>query len=112
MISAGSEWVQAVTTGSIPYINSYTNQPLCGMVRWNPNLSHLEVYDGTTWHMKTDNAVVDLSEDAKRILEWARLQKIQQEKIDQLMEKHPGLKDLHQRFEVMLRLVQEDKNPQ
>lgn len=112
MISAGSEWIQAVDLGVNPYINVYNNQPLIGAVRWNPSSSCLEIYDGGTWHMKTDNAVVDLSEDAKRILEWARLQKIQQEKIDQLMEKHPGLKDLHQRFEVMLRLVQDDKNPQ
>ena len=110
MITSGSQWVSVVSQGSKPYINTYNSQPLVGMVRYNASLSFLEIYDGSTWHARNDDAMVDLSQDAKDLLEWARQQRAQQVKIDQLMEQHPGLKDLHERFEVMLRLVQEERN--
>jgi exonuclease I len=110
MITPGSQWVSVVSQGANPYVNTYNNQPLVGMVRYNASLSCLEIYDGSTWHARNDNAMVDLSQDAKELLEWARQQRARQAKIDQLMERHPGLKDLHERFEVMLRLVQEEHN--
>ena len=53
----------------MPYTNP--NQPMNGMVRCNSN--RLEVYDGSNWHTIQGGTVhVNLTDEAKNILEWAR----------------------------------------
>jgi hypothetical protein len=110
MLTSGSSWVNVATTGSNPHINAYSSQPLMGAVRWNPGTSCLEIYDGSTWHMKRDDAVIDLSSEAKELLEWARTRRREEQHLESLMAQHPGLRDLHERFRVMLALVQKEPN--
>ncbi len=70
-VYGGDEYllVNSSTTGYVPYISP--TQPMSGMVRFNNN--RMEVYDGTSWHQVSGgSAHINLSSDAKDILNWAK----------------------------------------
>ena len=79
-----------------------------GMVRYNPNTQTLEVYDGNSWLAIAGSADVGLSPEAQQIMDWAYKKMKEDEQLEVLMEKHPGLKDLHEKFILMKALVAED----
>ena len=59
---------------STPYISP--GAAGAGMIRWNPNMNHLEVNDGNTWiQLNMNYASIELSSDAESLLEWARKKK-------------------------------------
>lgn len=110
-IHGGSEWLNVNSyQGGTPYIN--TSQPSTGMIRMHPTLGRMEVYDGSSWHeIANGSAEVDLSHNAKEIMHWARDKMEAERRLTDLLEQHPGLKDLHDKFEVMRVLCeQEEKN--
>ena len=109
-IHGGSEWVNINGySGNTPYIN--TSQPSTGMIRMHPSSSRLEVYDGSTWHeIANGSAEIDLSTMAKETLSWAR-EKMQTEKrLHHLIQRHPGLKELHDKFEMMRVLCKQEEH--
>lgn len=110
-IQGGSEWLNVHSyQGSTPYIN--TSQPSTGMIRMHPSSGRFEVYDGSTWHeIANGSAEIDLSHDAKETLSWARDKMKVERRLKDLLAQHPGLKELHDKFEVMRVLCeQEEKN--
>jgi hypothetical protein len=94
-------------TSFSPYINM--SNASAGITRWNGNTNNLEVYDGSTWMaIHSNTAVVNLNNDAIGAISWA-LKKMQEEQqLKQLMEKHPGLQEAHDRFEIMRLLVTQE----
>jgi hypothetical protein len=80
-----------------------------GMVRYNPNMQQLEVYDGIAWHGLNTQATIDLGWDSRQAIEWAHKKMHQERKLQELMDQHPGLKDLHDKFEMMRVLCQEEE---
>ena len=103
-------WMHVIPSATTPYINSYSGQPGAGMVRWNNNNNCLEITDGMSWHQYRPSATIDLSSDAQNALAWAYAKMQEEAQLEQLMDQHPGLKDCHDRFQVMLRLVQRESN--
>ena len=91
----------------MPYLN--TTQPMAGMLRMNSSMNRMEVYDGQNWLAYGADAHVDLSESAKQALTWAQNKMQEEIKLLDLLEKHPGLKDLHDKFQVMKVLCQEEE---
>ena len=89
---------------SVPYINQNTINPMTGMVRvWG---SDMQVFDGTSWlNMNSSYATVSLDPELQVLLDWVRRKMVEEQDLQSLMEKHPGLKDAKDRFEVMLALV-------
>ena len=81
-----------------------------GQVRFNNSLQGFEVYDGSTWlQIHGNHASVDLNQEATAALDWVR-QKMQEEKaLQELMNKHPGLKDLHDKFEMLKVLCEQEE---
>jgi hypothetical protein len=109
-VYGNSQWMNIQTyQGNRPYIN--TTQPIAGMVRYNnTNGGCMEVYDGSTWQPIANGSVdIDLNENAKRILEWAEEKMHEEKKLQELLARHPGLKDLHDKFEMMKILCQEEE---
>ncbi len=110
-VNGGSEWLNVYSNqGSAPYIN--TSQPSTGMIRMHPTLGRMEVYDGSQWHeIGNGTAEIDLSYNAKEVMSWARDKMHAEKKLATLLEQHPGLKELHDKFEMMRVLCeQEEKN--
>ena len=65
----------------IPYINQNPNNPIVGMLRING--SDLQVFDGSTWLNFGGSYVnVELDQDTKSLLSWARMK--QKQEIDLL----------------------------
>jgi hypothetical protein len=68
-------------TAHIPYINQNPNNPIVGMLRING--SDMQVFDGNNWiNFGGSYATVELDQDTKSLLSWARMK--QQQEIDLL----------------------------
>lgn len=107
-ISSGS---QHITVGggypSLPYISP--GAVGAGMVRYNSNTQQIEVSDGVTWLPLSNGITIDLGMDTKQAVEWAYNKMQEEKKLKDLMAQHPGLKELHDKFEMMRALCMEEE---
>lgn len=107
-VYGNSAWVSVGGSGTtLPWIN--TTQPMAGMLRSNPSVNRIEVYDGQNWVSIGADTHIDLSENAKETLMWARKKMEEEKELAELMAKHPGLKELKDKFEMMKALCQEEE---
>jgi hypothetical protein len=73
-----------------PYISPGSTG--AGMVRWNSNMSQLEINDGNSWlALSTNYASVGLTEEAICILDWANKKMVEELQIIALADKHPAV---------------------
>lgn len=100
------EWLSVNQSHATPYISPGSMS--AGMMRYNPNNNCVEVYDGNSWFTFSGHAEVSLTPEAQRIMAWAKDKMRQEEELAELMKKHPGLKDLYDKFELMKALVTEE----
>ena len=78
---------------SYPYVNM--SNPSAGMMRYNGNNQNFEVYDGSSWMTISGNySNVDLNNDAKELLEWARIKRAEENYLKNEAERNPTIKDL------------------
>lgn len=99
-------WMSVYSPSQSPYISPGSMS--AGMVRYNSSSQNLEVYDGNAWLTLSGSADVGLSPEAQQVLDWAYKKMKDDEQLELLLEKHPGLRDLHEKFTVMKALVAED----
>lgn len=81
-----------VTGGSPmnPYIPPGSQS--AGMVRYNTNMSTMEVYDGQNWKEISNNyASVSLTPDAESLLDWARKKRDEELQLEALAKEHPAI---------------------
>lgn len=91
---SGGQYIQVMGgSTSYPYVNM--SNASAGMLRYNGNNQNMEVYDGTSWMTISGNSsMVDLSNDAKELLEWARIKRAEEIERDRLAKSNPAIKDL------------------
>lgn len=79
-----------------------------GIVRWNSSMSRFEIDTGSdTTPLEFGTGNVGLNSYAQTILNWAA-QKMQEEaKLKEIMEKHPMIRDLQSKLDMMIALVKE-----
>ena len=107
-VNGGAHIVVSNAYESKPYINPGATS--AGMVRYNSNMDCLEVYDGMTWFtIGTAHPTVELSPLARQAVDWAIHKQREEDELKALMEQHPGLKDLHDKLEMMKILCQEEE---
>ena len=111
-IYGASGWIAVNgNPNSMPYIN--LSQPMAGMLRLNPSTNTIDVYNGSTWMSVSNDVSIDFSERVKQVLAWAEGKMIEEQKLRELMERHPGLKSLHDQLEMMKMLCTvEEENKQ
>jgi len=63
-----------------------------GMVRYNPNMSRMEVNDGAVWLGLGDDIHLSLSNDALKVIDWAINKMREEEQLEQLAKAHPTLR--------------------
>lgn len=105
-------------SGQGPHLQVFSNSPSInnnyavgvGQTRFNASLQQLEVYDGYSWINLTGTASVTLTDSANSAISWAIEKMEEEKKLKLLMEKHPGLKESYERFELMKALVAENEN--
>lgn len=94
-----------------PYISNNGMQS-AGQMRWNTMTQQMEVYDGMTWHVVSQNATVGLTMTADEAIRWASEKMREERALKERMEKNPGLKDAYEKFQIMdILSKEEDGNP-
>jgi hypothetical protein len=94
------------------YVSPMVGALNVGQLRYNTSIQAMEVYDGNNWNIiHSTHASVELTSDAITVLDWAKSKMQEEAKLKELMIKHPGLKELNDKFE-MLKLLceQEEEN--
>jgi hypothetical protein len=84
-----------------------------GQMRFNTNSNNIEVWDGVAWKEISNNyASVGLTSEAESLLDWARTKRDEDMRFKNLMESHPGLKDLKEKLDLMTLLVSKEQSTQ
>lgn len=81
-----------------------------GMLRYNTSSNTIEVYNGVAWFSIETTADILLSPIAQQAMDWAIKKMEEDSRLQSLMARHPGLKDLHDKFAMMKVLCQEEEN--
>ena len=107
------------STNHIQIGQGYSNAPpispgaqSAGMLRYNTNSNCIEVYNGQAWFSIETNADILLSPVAQQALDWSIKKMEEESRLQSLMAKHPGLKELNDKFEIMKVLCQEEEKQQ
>lgn len=94
-----------ILTGYMPTLTA------TGVVRWNGTLQHLEVmtnngnsYDTQWIPLPEEELSITLAVTHEEALHWAMKKMNEENRIQKLLNQHPGLKDLKEKYEVMLAL--------
>lgn len=105
----GGNGIVVTNSGSSgPYVNM--NNASAGMIRYNGSSSNLEVYDGSSWlTMSMSYPSISLDSSAVSVMDWARKKMSEERELEALMEKHPGLRNLHDQFEMMKILCRKEE---
>jgi len=108
--------IRSINAGAhIVISDGYTHRPSispgaqsAGMIRYNTNTDNLEVYDGIGWQpIGTAQPTVELSPLARQAVDWAVRKQREEDELEALMKKHPGLRELYDQLEMMKILCQE-----
>jgi hypothetical protein len=109
--------IKGITGGPHLTVSSgYSHRPTispgaqsAGMVRYNPSMDSLEVYDGIGWqHIANAHTTIELAPASREAVEWAMRKQHEERKLQDLMDQHPGLRELHDKLEMMKILCQEE----
>jgi len=100
-----SDWLYANTNPSSMYVG---NQQSAGMLRYNTQNNHMEVYDGTNWMKFGSNASIGLTREAEEIMRWARDKMREDREFDALCREYPTLQDAYERLQIVKALVKQE----
>lgn len=108
-VAGGISVVVSGGSSSYPYIPMNASNPICGMIRINGQ--DMQVFDGSNWQIVSSSyAQVDLTPEVQSIIDWARKKKQEEEKLDELCKKYPGLSKARNNFETFKRLVDAEED--
>lgn len=108
-MTSKSTWITvASTTTNYPgWFNVQTNHT-AGAVRWNPNTSNYEIWDGMIWKDSPGMHIeVNTTSALDELLDWAKQRMEQEKNLEQRMSQHPGLRDAWERFQIMEQLTRD-----
>jgi hypothetical protein len=89
-LSTNSSYIFLSQTNSKQYFSPGASGS--GMVRYNPNMSRMEVNDGAVWLGLGDDIRLELSKDAIDVIDWAKNKMAEEAEIKRLAESRPALK--------------------
>jgi hypothetical protein len=85
---------------------NYSSQPLAGMLRYHSG-GRIEVFDGNSWQTVSASCNVELTPEGQSAIDWAIKKQKEETELEVLLDKHPGLKQAKEQFDIMLALVRE-----
>lgn len=91
------------------YVNNYSGAQGLGNVRYNTVNQSFEMWDGNAWiQLSMAHAQIGLTPEAESLLDWVKKKQDQELKIEKLAEQHPGIRDLKNKLDIMIALVDKD----
>lgn len=92
-----------------PYVSPGANG--AGMVRYNSNMQQFEINDGNSWlTIAGAHPSIGLSPAAESAINWSIAKMAEEQRITELAQKYPAVKDLQEKLDMMLALVKEEEN--
>lgn len=83
-----------VNNSSLPTVYISPGAQSAGMMRYNPNSTNIEVYDGNAWiALSTSYPNVELSYEVLEVINWAAEKMKLEKKIKELAERNPAVSD-------------------
>jgi hypothetical protein len=105
-INANSEYLTVSGSNSSTYITGFNGMQGVGNVRYNTSTQCMEVYDGNNWiRLNTGTAFLDVSVKARTILQWAEKKMQEEQQLEKLCEKYPGLAKARDNYELFKQFV-------
>lgn len=101
-------------SGAFINVSSYTPPSVygtlqsAGQMRYNTNTQQIEVYDGNSWISISQTATVGLNYEAEEAIRWVQKKMSEERELKARMERHPGLKDAYEKFQIMDILTREE----
>ena len=96
-------------TSSTPYYSM--SSTYSGTVRLNSSNNSYEVFDGNNWLMLTTvMPTIELDGATRTAIDWCHKKMAEEARLDALAAKHPGIKDLKEKLDLMVKLVQEEND--
>lgn len=81
----------------MPYVNM--SNPSAGMMRYNGNSQHIEVYDGSSWlQIASNTANIDLSGSANAAISWALSKMAEEAELQKMAAEHPAVRAAYDAF--------------
>ena len=99
--------IQVVSNSSSPWLALNSANTFIGQMRFISG--KCEVYDGQGWQQISSHINVTLNSEVEDIIKWARQKKSEDDKLKILASKYPAVKDLKEKLDMVLALVQEEK---
>ena len=82
-----------------------------GDVRFNGVIQTLECYSDGHWIPVSSGPVtVELTPDVKEVIEWSQKKRREDERIRDLMERHPSVKSAKNQLDVLVALLKDEEN--
>jgi len=90
-IIPSSQYISVSVSGNTTYVPN--NGQLAGQLRYNTSTQSIEIYDGISWIvMGQQYATVDLGENTKSIMEWARKKMHEEALLESYAEQYPAIR--------------------
>jgi hypothetical protein len=101
---------QIFNGSGIAPINNPARPSLSGAVYWDNSSGCIKIIDssGNAQPIYTASQMITLDGPTLTVVEWGRKKMAEEQQLKTLLEQHPGLKDLKEKFDVMLALVQQE----
>jgi hypothetical protein len=107
LASLGKYTVVQSGNATMPYVNPNANNPMTGMLRING--TDVEVFNGSSWMLVNSSyASMGLSLEAEELLDWAKAKRAEEQQLDELCKKYPGLGKARDNYETFKRLVESE----
>jgi hypothetical protein len=82
-----------------------------GMLRYNSNSQNIEINDGNSWQvMGSTFANVELTPEAESLLDWARQKRIEEQSMQDMMDKYPALKKARDNYDLIWNIVKDEQH--
>ena len=109
--------IKTITAGTgIAVSGMYTNIPYispgstgAGIVKWNSNMQCFEINDGSVWlQMSMAMPTIEITQEVQLVINWARQKMVEDARLRELINQHPGIQDLKEKLDIMVALVKKE----
>jgi len=110
-IHSSSPYITIGGGSSSTYVNGYPGAQGVGNLRYNTTMQKMEVFDGNSWmQLSMASPSVGLSGVAQTAIDWAVNKMNEESALKARMEKHPGLKQAYEQFQIIDILTKKANN--
>ena len=81
-----------------------------GELRRNTSTTQVEAFNGSTWIPIGQHVSVGLSSDGLEVMHWAQKKMREEQRIEDLMSEHPGIRDLKEKLDLMIALTTKEQH--